>query len=249
MAVVLICVVCLLTRNTGELLPLAISVEVVLALACFGRALTGHGGRRASLALGAGLLAWALGGIVWALESPPSIPSVADVFSLAFYPLAGVALLLLVGPELRQGKASVWLNAAVAALGTAAICSAFASDTVGRLGGSSASVAVGLAYPIGDIALLALALGIAVVGAESCGADHAVRLRERTHGPRGHCVFAPALPWRASVRSSARPHLAGSHDRNDRLAVASLPRTANGHHVSKRRWGWPSSLSCSWPAR
>ena len=169
MAVVLICVVCLLTRNTGELLPLAISVEVVLALACFGRALTGHGGRRASLALGAGLLAWALGGIVWALESPPSIPSVADVFSLAFYPLAGVALLLLVGPELRQGKASVWLNAAVAALGTAAICSAFASDTVGRLGGSSASVAVGLAYPIVDIALLALALGIAVAAPSHAG--------------------------------------------------------------------------------
>ena len=167
--VLLLCVVSLLTRNAGELLPLAVSVEVVLALACFGRALTGHGRRRASLALGAGLLAWALGGIVWALESPPSTPSAADFFSLAFYPLAGVALLLLVGPELRQRKAGIWLDAAVATLGTAAICSAFASDTLGRLGGSSASVAVSLAYPIGDVALLALALGVAVMAPRHAG--------------------------------------------------------------------------------
>ena len=87
----------------------------------------------------------------------------ADFFSLAFYPLAGVALLLLVGPELRHRRASAWLNAAVATLGTAALCSAFASDTVGRLGGSAGSVVVSLAYPIGDVALLALALGVAVM--------------------------------------------------------------------------------------
>ena len=121
------------------------------------------------MALGAGLLAWALGGIVWGLESPPSIPSAADFFSLAFYPLATVALLLLVGPELRQRKASVWLDAAVAALGTAAICSAFASGTVGRLVGTPASVAVSLAYPIADVALLALALGVAVMAPRHAG--------------------------------------------------------------------------------
>ena len=163
LAVLLLCFVSLLTENAGELLPLTVTVEVGLAMACFGRALTGSGGRRGSMALGAGVLAWALGGIVWAVESPASTPSAADLFSLVFYPLAGVALLLLVGPELRQLKASIWLDAAVATLGTMAICSAFAFDTVGRIGGSPASVAVSLAYPIGDVALLALALGVAVI--------------------------------------------------------------------------------------
>ena len=162
-ALLLLCVFSLLARNAGEPQSLAITVEVALALACFWRALTGRGGRRASLALGAGLLAWALGGVVWALESPTSTPSVADLFSLLFYPLAGAALLLLVGPELSRRKASAWLDAAVATLGTAAICSAVAFDTLARVGGSAASVAVSLAYPVGDVALLALALGVAVM--------------------------------------------------------------------------------------
>ena len=163
MAVLLLCIVSLPTRHAGKMLPLAVTVEVALALVCFGRAFTAHARRRASLALGTGLLAWALGGVVWALESPPSTPSVADLFSLAFYPLAGLALLLLVGPQLGQLKASVWLDAAVAALGTAAICSAFAFDAVVGVGSSPASLAVSLAYPVGDVALFALALGVTVM--------------------------------------------------------------------------------------
>jgi diguanylate cyclase len=162
-AVLLLSAVFLLTRNTGQPRPLLITVELALALACFGRALTRRAGRRASLALGAGLLAWALGGIAWALESPPTTPSVADFFSLLFYPLAAMALLLLVGPELQQRRTSAWLNAAMAGLGTAAICSAFAFDGVVRVSGSTASVAVSLAYPVGAVVLFALALGVVVL--------------------------------------------------------------------------------------
>ena len=95
-AVLLLGAVSLLTRNAGQLRPLLITVELALALACFGRALTRQAGRRASLALGAALLAWALGDIAWALESSTTTPSVADLFSLLFYPLAVVAIFVLV---------------------------------------------------------------------------------------------------------------------------------------------------------
>jgi diguanylate cyclase (GGDEF)-like protein len=162
-AVLLLGAVSLLTRNAGQLRPLLVTVELALALACFGRALTRRTGRRAALALGAGLLAWALGGIAWALVSPPTTPSVADLFSLLFYPLAAVALLMLVAPELEQRKASAWLDATVTGLGAAAICSALAFDGIVRVSGSAASVAVSLAYPVGAVVLFALALGVVVL--------------------------------------------------------------------------------------
>ena len=159
-AFLLLCAVALLTRNAGQLRPLVVTVALALALACFGLALTRPPDRRAPLALGAGLLAWALGGIALSLESSPTTPSVADLFALLFYPLAAVALILLVRPELRHHKTSVWLDAAVAALGAATIWSGFALDSVVRASGSPASVAVGLAYPVGDLVLFALAVGI-----------------------------------------------------------------------------------------
>jgi len=160
-AVLLVVAVSLLTRRAGQVQSIVIALELALALACFWRALSRPTGRRASLALGAGLLAWALGGILWALESPASTASVADL-SLLFYPLAGAVVLVLARSELVKLKASVWLNGAVAGLGTAAICFACTLDTAGRVGGSPASVAVSLAYPVGDFVLLALAIGVVV---------------------------------------------------------------------------------------
>ncbi len=161
-AVVAICAFTLLTSHAGWTQSLICAVEVALALACLGRALVTQPGRWASLALGAGLLAWALGDIVWTFESAPSV---ADAFSLLFYPLAGVALLLMVRSETGgRIKASVWLDGATASLGIAAIFSAIVLDTTVRaIGGATGSVALTLAYPAGDAILLALALGAVVV--------------------------------------------------------------------------------------
>jgi diguanylate cyclase len=153
----------LLTRHVGQVRPLVTTLELALAFACFARALTRQKGRQASLALGAGLLAWALGNVIWAVESAPSTPSLADVFALCFYPLVGVALILLVRSEVAHLRPSAWLDAAVAALGAATICSAFALDSVGRtFSGTPASVTIDLAYPVGDIVLFALALAVVV---------------------------------------------------------------------------------------
>jgi diguanylate cyclase len=138
--------------------------DLSLALGSLGRALSTRPTRWAVVALGAALFAWALGDIVWALNSSASTPSVADGLSLLFYPLAGVALVLLVRSELGHIKPSAWLDGAIAGMGAAAICIAFVLDPIrGAVDGTAASQSVVLAYLIGDIILLALAIGATVM--------------------------------------------------------------------------------------
>lgn len=69
--------------------------ESALALGCLGWALLDRPRRGVAGALGAGLLAWVLGDLVWAPASSSSTPSAADGLSLLFYPLALLALILL----------------------------------------------------------------------------------------------------------------------------------------------------------
>ncbi len=135
--------------------------EIVVSCLCILRGFVVRRGRAAPIMLGLGLLAWSLGDLVLAIESaggatPPS-PSVADAFYLCFYPITYVALMLLVRRKIGGLSAATWLDGAVAGLGAAAICAAFAFHDVSlTAGGGAASVAVNLAYPIGDVLLLAI---------------------------------------------------------------------------------------------
>ncbi len=159
----------LMVRHTGQVWPvidnqLVDAFEVVLALACFARGLRRADGRGTSLALGAGLLSWALGDVVWTLDSSAGTPSAADGFYLLFYPLAYLALMLMVRTHVGRAQSSVWLDGTIAGLGAAAVTAAFAFDMIlHSVGGSAASVAVNLAYPVGDLILLALAIGAVVM--------------------------------------------------------------------------------------
>ena len=56
--------------------------------------------------------------------TPPS-PSLADIFSLIFYPLAYVAAVIFVRGDVRGLTASKWLDGSIAGLGAAAVCGAF----------------------------------------------------------------------------------------------------------------------------
>lgn len=81
-------------------------------------------------------------------------------FWLAFYPLAYVAVLFFMRREVGALTTPGLLDGAVAALGTAAICSAFAFHGVfGASGTSVLTEATNLAYPIGDLLLLSLVVG------------------------------------------------------------------------------------------
>ena len=138
--------------------------EAVASLLCIGRGLTRRRGRAAAVVLGCGLLVWAIGDTVLTVESlggaTPPTPSLADVFYLAFYPLAYVAVVIFMRGQVRRLAAPNWLDGAVAGLGAVAVCAAFAFHSIlVSTGGSVAATITNLAYPIGDLLLLALVVG------------------------------------------------------------------------------------------
>jgi two-component system, cell cycle response regulator len=141
------------------------AVIVCAGLACLTRARAGGQERRAWLALAAAILAWAAGEIYWTLyiEGNPSAPypSPADVGYLAFYPLAIAGLYLLVRARARELDPRLWMDGLIAALGTGALGAALVFEFVAdRTSGSGLQVATTLAYPLGDIVLLSLVVGV-----------------------------------------------------------------------------------------
>jgi fumarate reductase subunit D len=135
--------------------------ELLASLLCLGRAAVGGRDRVLALVLGLGLLSWSIGDITLAVESaggatPPS-PSVADVFYLSFYPFTYAGVFILARRQVARFNATTWLDGAVAGLGAAAVCAEFSLRGLSsQLTGSAASAATNLAYPIGDLVLLAL---------------------------------------------------------------------------------------------
>ncbi len=132
---------------------------------CVARALLVENDRLAWSVLGAGTVSWGVASVYWSLflkhmETPP-YPSIADVFYLAFYPAAYIALMLLARRHLRTIGPSMWLDgligmSAVGAVGVAFVVPSVVADT----GGSTAVVVTNLAYPLGDLLLIALVVGV-----------------------------------------------------------------------------------------
>ncbi len=130
------------------------------------RALRKGPGRIIALVLGSAVFAWALGDAIltwetWNGGTAPT-PSVADIPYIAFFPLAYVAVILMLRKEITRMLPATWLDGAVAGLGAAAVCAAFLFQAVAASIGPSVSalgVAVNLVYPIGDVLLLALVVG------------------------------------------------------------------------------------------
>ncbi len=125
--------------------------------------------RPAWLAMGAGLLCWSLGELYFSLfveghGNAGGGVSPADGLYLAMYPCMYIALTLLVGSHLRELRISIWLDGLIAGLAAATLAAAIVlPPIVEGASGDVASVAVSLAYPIGDILLLIftiVALGI-----------------------------------------------------------------------------------------
>ncbi len=159
----------LLWRHPGQIWPfidnwIIDGVEIAAALACLARGFSRRPDRLPALTLGAGLLAWSMGDVLWTLLGDPSNPSIADAFYLAFYPLAYLALMFFVRSHVGHVQPSAWLDGAIAGLGAAAVCAAFALDTIlNAIGGSSTTMLVNASYPAGDLVLLALAVGALVI--------------------------------------------------------------------------------------
>ncbi len=136
------------------------------AFAVIARGITVKAQRAAWLAMGVGLLSWSVGELYFTLfvEGPGGFGgggvSPADGFYLAMYPCMYVALMLLVGSHLRELRISLWLDGLIGGLGAAVLAAAVVLPPIAATAhGSFGSVAVTLAYPIGDLLLMIFAIG------------------------------------------------------------------------------------------
>jgi diguanylate cyclase (GGDEF)-like protein len=134
-------------------------VELLAALGCLARAVLVRAERSAWFFIGAALLATTFGDILfdfWYGGNPP-FPSAADVAYLAFYPLLYVGIVLLLRRRVSTFSATLWLDGLLAATAAAALAASVLVEVVARsTHGSRLVVLTNIAYPIGDVLLLAL---------------------------------------------------------------------------------------------
>jgi two-component system cell cycle response regulator len=145
--------------------PIYDAVIFCAGLACLLRARQGGSERNAWLAFAAAIIVWAAAEVYWTLyiegNADAPYPSPADAGYLGFYPLAVLGLYLLVRARTRELDPRLWMDGVIAALGTAALGAALVFEFVAdRTSGTTLEVATTLAYPLGDLVLLALVVGI-----------------------------------------------------------------------------------------
>ena len=147
-------------------------------VACMVRAATDRAVRGAWIAFGLGLWCWAAGDVYWVQElsdlKPAQIPypSWADAGYILALPLFFVGTGLLIRKRIGHFTLDRWLDGMIAALAAAALATAFLSPAlVGLTEGDPTTVLVNLAYPLGDVIVLAFLLGALVVsGVRGAGA-------------------------------------------------------------------------------
>ncbi|HET9658155.1 MAG TPA: ATP-binding protein [Kineosporiaceae bacterium] len=162
----------LLLRPAGRFLPaFDVDLNLVVEFAAAGLCLASVARRRArsrlpDLLLGSALLLWTVGDLLFSTTSPEGapVPSPADGFFLAFYPLAYLAVALGLHRDARQLLPGSWVDGALGGLSCLTLLAAFGGDVVLRAGsGPWAQTCVNLAYPIGDFLLLALVTAVLAV--------------------------------------------------------------------------------------
>ncbi len=149
--------------SLGE--PLYDAVVLGAGLACLLRASDYRPEHTAWTLLGIAILCWGAAEVYWSLEiegNPDApYPSLADVGYLAFYPFAYAGLTSLVRARADEINWRLWMDGLIAALGTAALGTAFVFDFVAdKATGSTVETVTTLAYPLADIAMLSLVVGV-----------------------------------------------------------------------------------------
>ncbi len=145
--------------------PLYAAIVLGAGVACLIRASDYRRERAAWLLIGLAVLCWGAAEIYWAaaIENNPSAPypSPADVGYLIFYPLAYAGLVMLVRARAHEINWRLWMDGLIAALGTAALGTAFVFDFVAeQTSGTTLETLTTLSYPLGDIGMLSLVVGV-----------------------------------------------------------------------------------------
>jgi diguanylate cyclase len=141
------------------------AIYLLGAAGCWRAARRERGLRSPGRWLAVALLLNALANVVYtlviaAMPDPP-YPSVADVLYLSYYPLVYVTVVRLTRARVERIYARMWLDGLIGASGAAAVAIAvLLAPALRGIGGSTAEVATNLAYPVADVLLLALLVGV-----------------------------------------------------------------------------------------
>jgi diguanylate cyclase (GGDEF)-like protein len=137
-------------------------VVITASLLTMARARSVRGREGAAWALIAtGSLLWALADVYWTIvlaeRAVIPVPSLADVGYLSFYPLVFAGLCLLVRERIPGAPRTLWVDGITAALAAGAMSAAVVlQEVLSTVGGNALGVATNLAYPLGDLVLLAV---------------------------------------------------------------------------------------------
>jgi diguanylate cyclase (GGDEF)-like protein len=182
LAAAALCLCAVVLRNLGVTSPVLASVwdeaynatEFFVVAACGLRAWRSAGTERTGWAvLALGLLGFAAGDVYYTvalqdLASPP-YPSPADAGYLSIYPAAYVALVLLLRARAGRVSSTLWLDGLVCGLAVAGVGAALVFGVVASTDGPLATVATNLAYPLGDLTLLAFTIAVMVITGRRAG--------------------------------------------------------------------------------
>jgi diguanylate cyclase len=142
-------------------------VMIIPVVACFAQA-TRSGPRRVpALWLGAGMLCWAAGNVIFVcwtqFQADPPVPSPADIAYFGFYLCVAAAMVSLARRDMGSFSRMLWLDGALGAAGAATALTMVFRSAFSGVGGSPGAVVVSLGYPIGDVLLLAMICGLLAV--------------------------------------------------------------------------------------
>jgi two-component system, cell cycle response regulator len=143
---------------------LYVGLLAACAIGCLARALTTQRERAAWIALALSLVSPGVADAYFTLvlggtDTAP-YPSLADAFWLAFYPLMYVAVVLLLESRVENLNASVRLDGVIAGAAVTGLGAALMFPRVVDTSGDVAAAATNLAYPLGDLLLLAAVVAV-----------------------------------------------------------------------------------------
>ncbi len=141
------------------------AIEVLATALVWWRAASCGKDRGAWAALASFATLWTVGDLGWTLsldgQADPPFPNWTDALYVVAYGFAYVGMVLLLRARAHGIRTSVWLDGLVGGFALGAVCAAvFLEPVLGSAAGSSAAVAVTLAYPVLDVALLCV-VGVA----------------------------------------------------------------------------------------